>query len=114
MLIFAPNSGFLIASGAFQGCFMISGIITTAMSRELIPPEQMGWWTGIIALFRMLFGAILVYLSEIIWDSIGPLYVFVVMMAINLIRIPFLMGMPETLGSGAQARVTSAGARIER
>jgi DHA1 family multidrug resistance protein-like MFS transporter len=110
LLILAPNPGFLIVSGAFQGFFMISGIITTAMSRELVPPEQMGRWTGIIALFRMLFGAALVYLSGIIWDRFGPLYVFVVMMAINLIRIPFLMGMPETLGSRAQAGVTTDGA----
>ena len=104
MLVFAPNSGFLIASGAFQGFFMITGIITTAMSRELVPPEQMGRWTGIIALFRMLFGAGLVYLSGIIWDSIGPQYVFVVIMAINLIRIPLLMGMPETLGSRVKTK----------
>jgi MFS family permease len=99
MLIFAPNAGFLIASGAFQGFFMIAGIIVGAMGRELVPPEQMGRWMGIISLFRMLFGAGLVYLSGIIWDSIGPQYVFVAIMALNLIRIPLLMGMPETLGS---------------
>jgi len=104
MLVFAPNSGFLIASGAFQGFLMITGITTTAMTRELVPPEQMGRWTGIIALFRMLFGAGLVYLSGIIWDSIGPQYVFVVIMAINLIRIPLLMGMPETLGSRVKTK----------
>jgi hypothetical protein len=52
----------------------------------------------------MLFGAGLVYLSGIIWDSIGPQYVFVVIMAINLIRIPLLMGMPETLGSRVQRK----------
>ncbi len=104
MLVFAPNSGFLIASGAFQGFFMIAGITVGAMSREMVPPEQMGRWMGIIALFRMLFGASLVYLSGIIWDSIGPQYVFVVIMAINLIRIPLLMGMPETLGSRVKTK----------
>lgn len=97
MLIFAPNSAFLIASGAFQGFFMIAMVTTAAMSRELVPPEQMGRWTGIMGLFRMLFGAVLVYLSGIIWDNFGPQYVFVAIMAINLIRIPLLFGIPETL-----------------
>ena len=104
MRLNADNSGFLIASGAFQGFFMITTIITGAMSRELVPPEQMGRWTGIISLFRMLFGAGLVYLSGIIWDSIGPQYVFVVIMALNLIRIPLLIGMPETLGSRVKTK----------
>jgi MFS family permease len=98
-LIFAQNSGFLISSGALQGFIMINAIITTAMARELVPPEQMGRWTGIMIFFRMLFGAGLVYLSGIIWDNVGPIYVFVVVMAINLARIPLLIGMPETLGS---------------
>ena len=98
MLIFAPNPGFLIASGAFHGFFMITMLATEAMSRELVPPEQMGRWTGIIRFCRMCFSALTVYLAGLIWDSIGPQYVFVAIMAFDLIRIPLLIGMPETLG----------------
>ncbi len=99
MLIFAPNQGFLIASGAFQGFFMIATVTTEAMSRELVPPGQMGRWVGIIRLFRLGFAASLAYVAGLIWDGIGPQYVFVAIMALDLIRIPLLMGMPETLGS---------------
>lgn len=97
MLIFAPNPIFLIASGALQGFFMMTSVITNAMTRELVPPEQMGRWTGIISLFRMGFGAFTVYLGGLIWDHIGPQYVFFAIIAIDLIRIPLLLGMPETL-----------------
>jgi len=99
MLIFAPNPGFLIVSGAFQGFLMIAGITTTAMSRELVPPEQMGRWVGIMGLCRMLFSAGSVYLAGVIWDNVGPQYLFMAIMAFDLIKIPLLIGMPETLGS---------------
>ena len=100
MLIFAPNAVFLIASGAFNGFFKITGITSEAMSRELVPPEHMGRWTGMVRLFRMLFGAFIVYLAGVIWDVIGPQYVFLTIIGIDLfIRIPLLTGMPETLSS---------------
>ena len=107
MLVFAPNSSFLIVSGVFQGFFIISVITTSAMSREMVPPEQMGTWMGIMLFCQMLFGACLVYVSGIIWDKVGPQYVFIVIMAINLIRIPLLIGMPETLGSRGKIHHTS-------
>ncbi|HEY95477.1 MAG TPA: MFS transporter [Dehalococcoidia bacterium] len=97
MLIYAPNTAVLILSGAFQGFFMITGVTTTAMARELVPPDQMGKWTGVLGLCRMMVGAIMVYLSGLIWDSIGPQYVFWFILCLYMIRIPLLFGMPETL-----------------
>jgi MFS family permease len=97
MLIYAPNTTVLILSGAFQGFFMITGVTTTAMARELVPPDQMGKWTGILGLCRMVVGAIMVYLSGLIWDNIGPQYVFWFILSLYVIRIPLLFGMPETL-----------------
>ncbi len=101
-LIYAPNSVFLIASGALQGFFMITGIITNAMSRELVPAEQMGRWTGILGFFRMGLAAIMTYACGLIWDHIGPQYVFWFIIAFYVIRLPLLIGMPETLASGGK------------
>jgi DHA1 family multidrug resistance protein-like MFS transporter len=98
LLIFAPSPVFLILSGAFQGFFMLAGLTTEAMSRELVPPEHMGRWSGILGLCRMLFAALSVYGAGLLWDHVGPQYVFWAIMAFDLIRIPLLMGMPETLG----------------
>jgi len=100
LLIFAPNSAFLIAAGALQGFFMLSGLPSRAMSRELVPPEQMGRWLGISSFCSMLFSASAVYLAGVIWDNIGPEYVFLTIIATDIfIRIPLLIGMPETLKS---------------
>ena len=100
LLIFAPNTAFLIAAGALQGFLMIGGLPVRAMTRELVPPEQMGRWLGIQVFCNMLFSAGSVYLAGIIWDNIGPEYVFLTIIAIDIIiRIPLLIGMPETLRS---------------
>lgn len=96
-LIYATNNVFLIASGALQGFFMITGIVTTSMSRELVPPEQMGRWTGILGLSRMGLAAIMTYACGLIWDHVGPQYVFWLIIVFYLIRLPLLIGMPETL-----------------
>ena len=99
MLIWAPSPGFLIAAGSLQGFFSISLMVAGAMAYELVPPEQMGRWTGILRLFRMVLSAGAVYLAGVIWDNIGPQYVFLTLIGLDLvIRIPLLIGMPETLG----------------
>jgi len=97
MLIWAPGPGFLVAAGVLQGFFLISSVITAAMAFELVPPEQMGRWMGIIRFFRLLLAASAAYLAGAIWDSIGPQYVFLAVIGLDLlIRIPLLIGMPET------------------
>jgi MFS family permease len=100
ILIWAPNPGWLVVAGAFQGFFLLSGLPTRAMDRELVPPEYMGRWLGILDFSKMMFASISVYLGGVIWDNIGPHYVFLVIIATDvLIRIPLLLGMPETLQS---------------
>jgi len=108
LLIWAPAPGFLIAAGILLGFFHIGGPVTGAMSFELVPPEHMGRWLGIIRFFRMLFAAGAAYLAGVIWDNIGPQYVFLIAIGLDLlIRIPLLIGMPETLG--LRARVEQQG-----
>jgi MFS family permease len=99
LLIWAPTPVFLIPAGVLQGFFFICTVISGAMSFELVSPEQMGRWLGIIRFFRMLLGAGSAFIAGAIWDNIGPQYVFLTFIGIDLfIRIPFLVGMPETLG----------------
>ncbi len=98
ILIWAPNTGWLVVAGALQGFFMLSGLPERAMSRELVPPEQMGRWLGILEFCKMIFAAGSVYLAGVVWDHIGPHYVFLIIIATDIfIRIPLLLGMPETL-----------------
>jgi len=57
------------------------------MNVELVPPEHM-----------LLLAAGVAYLAGAIWDHVGPQYVFLIAIGLDAcIRIPFLIGMPETL-----------------
>jgi len=99
MLIWAPTSGFLIGAGVLQGFVMIGMVVAGAMTFELVPAEQMGRWTGIVRFFRMLLAAGATFVAGVIWDKIGPQYLFLTVIGLDLfIRIPLLIGMPETLG----------------
>lgn len=98
LLVWSQNSAFLIGAGILQGFYYIGGPISQAMERELVPPEQMGRWIGITRFFRMLLNAGLAFASGIIWDKIGPQYVFLTFIGLDLIfRLPLLIRMPETL-----------------
>jgi len=98
ILIWAPGPGFLIAAGIFQGFYYICATIAGAMSFELVPPEQMGRWIGFMRLCRMLLSSVTAFIAGIIWDTLGPEYVFLTVMGLDvIIRLPLLIGMPETL-----------------
>jgi MFS family permease len=109
MLVWAPSSFFLILAGGLQGFFFVNLVITGAMTFELVPQEVMGRWIGIVRFFRLLLTASLALVAGIIWDHLGPTYVFLTVMGLDvLIRIPLLVGMPETLGSRGMARPSAA------
>ena len=98
VLVLAPSPVFLIIAGVLQGFFYIGGPITAAMERELVPADQMGRWLGITRFFRMLVNAVLALMAGLMWDRVGPQWVFLAFVGIDLIvRGPLLIGMPETL-----------------
>jgi MFS family permease len=99
ILIWAPSYVFLILSGALQGFIYINSIITMAMIFELFPSEYMGRWMGINRFFRMSLAAVSAYAAGFIWDTIGPAYLFIAFIGVDLlIRIPLLISVPETKG----------------
>jgi MFS family permease len=98
MLIWAPSPALLLAAGILQGFFYIGSPIAAAMERELVPQEHMGRWLGIVRFFRMLVNALVAVISGMIWDRLGPQYVFLAFIGLDLIlRAPLLVRMPETL-----------------
>ena len=98
MLISAPAPAFLVLAGIMQGFYYIGAPIAAAIERELVPAEHMGRWIGITRFFKMTFSAILALTAGIIWDKIGPQYIFITFISIELlIRLPLLISIPETL-----------------
>ena len=98
MLILAPSQSLLVIAGILQGFYFIGAPIVAAVERELVPPEQMGRWIGITRFFKMVTSAVLALFAGIIWDKIGPQYIFIFFVGIDLlIRLPLLISIPETL-----------------
>ena len=99
-LVFGRGSIILLAVGALWGFYQISWIVTSAMSAELVSMDQMGRWTGVLGLFRGLVSVPGPIIGGMIWNHIGPAYVFLIPIAIDLVmRLPLLATMQETLGS---------------
>ncbi len=98
MLVWSPTPAFLLVAGILQGFYYISTPISGAMERELVPPEQMGRWIGIARFSRMTVNAVVVLITGVIWDRIGPQYVFLAFILVDMaFRMPMLVSMPETL-----------------
>lgn len=100
LLVFSFNSATLILAGAFQTFYFISSGVAGAMTLELVPVEQMGRWSGLLGLLRGLVTIPAPILGGLIWDGLGPAYVFIIPLAIDLLfKIPLLTTIPETLES---------------
>jgi putative MFS transporter len=106
LLVLAPTPAVLLVAGLLQGFFFIGGPVASAIERELVPSEQMGRWLGINRFFRMMLSAVLALTAGIIWDKVGPQYIFLAYVAVDLlIRMPLLISIPETLHVRLGARV---------
>jgi MFS family permease len=98
MLVWAPSHVFLIVAGVLQGFIFINMVLTGAMAFELVPAGHMGRWVGCMRFFRMLLAAGAALLAGFIWDRLGPHYIFLLVIGLDvLVRIPLLISMPETL-----------------
>jgi MFS family permease len=98
LLAFSLNSVTLIIAGALQTFYSISSGITSAMMLEVVPIHRMGKWNGVLGLFRGLVTIPAPVIGGLIWQGIGPIYVFLIPLVVDLcVRIPLLNKMPETL-----------------
>ena len=99
VLIWAPTPAFLVIAGGLQAFFYLGGPVQAAMERELVPADQMGRWIGVARIVRLLISAAMVLVAGLIWDGIGPAFVFLAYVAIELlVRVPLLATMSDTLG----------------
>ncbi len=104
LLVIAPSPAVLILAGILQGFYYIGSPLSAAVSRELVPQSVMGRWIGMTKLINNLFSAVMAVVSGILYDSVGPQYIFLSCIALDmLVRIPLLRSMPETLHEPKEA-----------
>jgi MFS family permease len=99
LLVFSSSSAILILSAIFLGFLNISRIVVESpMRSELVPIEYVGRWRGILGLLTGLVGIPAPIIGGIIWEYMGPTYVFLVPLMLELfVRAPIMITMPETL-----------------
>lgn len=98
LLVLAPSQGVLIAAGVLSGFYYISSPLSAAIQRELVSQDVMGTWLGVTRLTNAVAAAVMALLAGIIYDKIGPQYVFIIFVALDaLVRMPLLISLPETL-----------------
>ena len=76
----------------------------TSMTPELVPRDCIGRWRGIIGFFTGLVSIPAPIIGGFIWEHLGPEWVFIIIVAIDLvIRMPLLYTVPETLDRNRNA-----------
>jgi MFS family permease len=103
LLILSPASGIgaslcLLMYGVLFGFNNISMALASSMAAEIMPQEQMGRWIGVVGLFGGLLSIPAPTVGGLIWEHIGPQYVFLAAIAIDVCaRLPLLAFSRETL-----------------
>ena len=98
MLVLARGHVGLILAAALWGFYPIMSVVTSSMSLELVPLKHMGRWSGVQAVFAGLVTIPAPLAGGLIWRHVGPAYVFLIPIALDLLlRLPLLMTIPETL-----------------
>ena len=98
LLAFSTGPITLVLYAALQAFYSISSGATSAISMELVPVEQQGRWSGLLGLFAGLVTIPAPIIGGLIWRELGPIYVFLVPIALDLfLRLPLLSTVPETL-----------------
>jgi MFS family permease len=92
LLVFAPTQEILLISGFLLGFDMISRIVVVgSMTPKLVPIEYIGRWRGILGLFGGLASILAPFIGGIIWENLGPTYVFLIPIILDLlVRIPII------------------------
>jgi MFS family permease len=102
-LVFAPVSGLgaslcLLIYGLLFGFNSIGMAVASSMAAEIMPQEQMGRWIGVVGLFRGLLSVPAPTVGGLIWEHVGPQYVFLAAIGIDVcLRLPLLALTQETL-----------------
>jgi MFS family permease len=96
--VLAPTPELLVVASFLNGFEAVAMIVQNAISAELVPREHMGKWTGVLGMFVGLVSIPAPVVGGIVWEHIGPEYVFLIPIALDvMIRLPLLITMPETL-----------------
>lgn len=99
VLVYAPTPELLLVSSLLRGfTAVISIVIIGSMTPELVPPWCLGRWRGLLGFFGGISSIAAPLIGGLIWETIGPAYVFLTALGIDLFAcLPIMTTIPETL-----------------
>jgi len=95
ILVAADSSPLLILAGLMSGFNFVAGVTQGAISVELMPKDILGSWFGLNGLFRGLISMTSPILGGVLWNSLGPEYVFYFLAATQVLKLGILATVPE-------------------
>jgi hypothetical protein len=96
--MYADSTFMLLVSAVLQGFQMLSAVTQGAITAELMPTSLLGKWYGILNLFGGLARIVIPLIGGIIWITLGPSFIFILMIIIEIIKLIILwLTIPETL-----------------
>ena len=95
LLVRADSSPLLILAGLMSGFNFVARVTGGAISVELVPRDLLGSWFGLNGLFRGLVSMASPVLGGVIWNSLGPQYVFYFLAATQILKLGILATVPE-------------------
>jgi MFS family permease len=102
LLIRSTGPVMLYMAGLCFGFNSIATALGAAMASEIVTKEQMGRWIGLIGLVRGFVSVPAPLLGGLIWQHVGPQYVFVFAVVLDAaLRLPLLASIRETLNLGS-------------
>jgi MFS family permease len=72
-------------------------VTQSAIGLELVPKEFLGSWNALNAVARGLLGIIAPLLGGLIWESLGPSYLFYFFAFLYLARLVIIQTVPDTV-----------------
>jgi MFS family permease len=96
--VLAPIPEFLIISEAMFGfSTIVRMIIEPSIRAELVPLDCIGRWRGLLMMFSGLISIPAPIIGGLIWEGIGPEFIFLLAIVLEIARIGVLSTIPETL-----------------
>ena len=94
--VYARNQSDLLVSAVLQGLLMVMIVTRSTMNTERVPAIFLGTWLGVSYLFRGIVGlTISPALCGLIWEFIGPSYVYLFIFVLMIISLPILAIVPD-------------------
>jgi MFS family permease len=104
LFVLAPSPAYLLLAGLLLGFRMLTGFAYGSMTPELVPRDCIGRWRGLIGLCTGLATIPAPIIGGLIWEYLGPQWVFIIPTLIDLfVRLPLFYTVPETLNRKVMA-----------